>query len=209
VKIPVMTQTKQAETVARRPLRADARRNRARLLAAAEQVIAEHGVSAPIDDIAHAAGVGIGTVYRHFPTKQALFEAIVHAHFEPLIKRAQSLLDADDPGQAFFDFIDTMVEVAGHKAIAQAIAESDPEVRKQQLQWRSQLTEGFSALLKRAQDAGTIRPDISYEDVRILTGGICMAHDRLETKPGQRERSVAILKAGLTATDCTLPALKN
>jgi AcrR family transcriptional regulator len=198
-----MTQAKEA---VERPLRADARRNRARLLEAAEQVIAKQGVDAPIDDIAHTAGVGIGTVYRHFPTKQALFEAIVQAHFEPLIERAQSLLDADDPGQAFFDFIDTMVEVSGHKAIAQAIAESDPEVKERQLVWRSQLTEGFSALLKRAQDAGVIRPDISYDDVRIMTGGICMAHDRLQTKPGQRERSVAILRAGLTATDGTLPS---
>lgn len=201
-----MTQAREAETAVERPLRADARRNRARLLEAAEQVIAKQGVDAPIDDIAHTAGVGIGTVYRHFPTKQVLFEAIVQAHFEPLIQRAQSLLDADDPGQAFFDFIDTMVEVAGHKAIAQAITESDPEVRERQLVWRSQLTEGFSALLKRAQDAGVIRPDISYDDVRIMTGGICMAHDRLETKPGQRERSVAILRAGLTATDGTLPS---
>ncbi len=200
-----MTQTKTAETSAGRPLRADARRNRARLLEAAEQVIAKQGVSAPIDDIAHAAGVGIGTVYRHFPTKQALFEAIVQAHFEPLIERTHYLLDADDPGEAFFDFVDTMVQASGHKAIAQAITESDPEVRERQLVWRSQLTEGFSALLKRAQDAGAIRPDISYEDVRVLTGGACMAHDRLETQPGQRERTVAILRAGLTNTEGTLP----
>jgi AcrR family transcriptional regulator len=175
------------------------------LLAAAEQVIAKQGVGAPIDDIAHTAGVGIGTVYRHFPTKQALFEAIVHAHFEPLINRAQSLLDADDPGEAFFDFIDTMVEAAGHKAVAHAISESDPEVRKLRVEWSSKLQGQISALLTRAQEAGAIRPDVSYDDVRILTGGICMAHDRMETKPGQRERSVAILRAGLTATDCTLP----
>ena len=74
-----------------RPLRADARRNRAKVLEAAEEVFASEGLAVPIDEVARRAGVGVGTVYRHFPTKEALFEAIVVARLEALVERAEEL----------------------------------------------------------------------------------------------------------------------
>ncbi len=98
-----------------RPLRADARRNRAKVLVAAEEVFASEGLSVPIDEVARRAGVGVGTVYRHFPTKEALFEAIVIARLEALVERAEELCAADDPGTALFTFISELVDLAVKK----------------------------------------------------------------------------------------------
>lgn len=183
-----------------RRLRADARRNREKVLAAAEEVLAEQGLDAPIADIAHRAGVGVGTCYRHFPTKRALFEAIVEAHFEPMIEIAKSLHESSDPGEAFFDYVEAMVRASTHKAVAQAIAQADPEVQRRRQEWSSELTKLTTELLRRSQDAGTIRADVTYEDVRVLLGGICMAYDRMRLDPAQRDRSIALLRAALTDT---------
>ncbi|HEX3816562.1 MAG TPA: TetR/AcrR family transcriptional regulator [Mycobacteriales bacterium] len=187
-----------------KPMRADARRNRARVLAAAEKVLGEQGLTAPIDEIAQAAGVGIGTVYRHFPTKQALFEAIVVAHFEPLIEKADTLLGSDDPGEAFFTFMTHMADAAGHKALASAIAESEPEVRVRRQEWSAKLVDSLESLLRAAQQAGTVRPDVTVADVRALLGGVCMAQDRMALPKAQCTRSLAILRAGLSSTSDSL-----
>jgi AcrR family transcriptional regulator len=183
-----------------RRLRADARRNRAKVLAAAEEVLSKQGLDAPIDEIAHHAGVGIGTVYRHFPTKRDLHEAVVHAHFDQLTEVAEKLLNSPDPGEAFFEYVDATVRASTHKAVARAIAESDPEVRRRREEWMSALTRRSAELLRRSQDAGAIRKDVTYEDVRVLLGGLCMAYDRLALDPTQRDRSVALLRAALTDT---------
>lgn len=183
-----------------RRLRADARRNREKVLAAAEQVLAEQGLDAPIADIAHRAGVGIGTCYRHFPTKRALFEAIVEAHFEPLIEIAKSLEESPDPGEAFFEYVEATVRASTHKAVAQAIAQSDPEVQRRRQEWSSELMKHSGALLRQSQEAGVIRNDVTPEDVRVLLGGLCMAYDRLALDPTQRDRSIALLRAALTDT---------
>ena len=89
----------------RRPMRADALKNQGRILEAAEEVFALQGVSAPIDMVAERAGVGVGTVYRHFPTKEALFEAIVLSRLEELASAATVSTQADDPSEAFFSFL--------------------------------------------------------------------------------------------------------
>jgi len=187
-----------------RRLRADARRNREKVLAAAEEVLAEQGLDAPIADIAHRAGVGVGTCYRHFPTKRTLFEAIVEAHFEPLIDIAKSLQDSSDPGEAFFDYVEAAVRASTHKAVAGAIAQSDPEVQRRRQEWSSELTKQVSVLLRQSQNAGTVRADVTYEDVRVFLGGICMAYDRMQLDPAQRDRAIALLRAALTDTKTPL-----
>ena len=100
---------------ATRPLRADAARNRARILAAAEAVFAAEGIEVPVDMIAEKAGVGVGTLYRHFPTKEKLCEAILLERLASLTVDAQALADADDPAAAFFGFLDHVVEEAAAK----------------------------------------------------------------------------------------------
>src|SRR5690349_23270979 len=84
-----------------RPLRADARRNREKVLAAARVVFAEHGAEAQMDDVARRAKVGVGTVYRHFPTKEALLTALSQDTFARIAERARGLLDLEDPWEAF------------------------------------------------------------------------------------------------------------
>jgi AcrR family transcriptional regulator len=170
------------------------------VLAAAEEVLSKQGLDAPIDEIAHHAGVGVGTVYRHFPTKRELHEAVVHAHFDQLINIVEELLNSPDPGEAFFEYVDAVVRESAHKAVARAIAESDPEVRRRREEWMSALTQRSAELLRRSQNVGTIRKDVTYEDVRVVLGGLCMAYDRLALDPIQRDRSVALLRAALTDT---------
>ena len=91
---------------AARPLRADAQRNRARILEAAENVFAVEGIEVPVDLIAEKAGVGVGTLYRHFPTKEKLCEAVLLERLSALTLDAQALAEADDPKAAFFGFLD-------------------------------------------------------------------------------------------------------
>src|SRR5580698_8036779 len=92
-----------------RPLRADARRNRDRLLEVARDAFAGEGLSTPLDEIARRAGVGPGTLYRHFPTKESLFEAVVHERLQRLVDEARALRDDSDPGQALIGFLDRML----------------------------------------------------------------------------------------------------
>src|SRR6476646_7476085 len=100
--IPVETSAVEAEAG---PRRADARRNRERVLAAAEAVFAETGLKAPVEEVARRAGVGVGTVCRNFPTKQALVEAVVSAMYETLRREAEAALADPDPAHAFEQFV--------------------------------------------------------------------------------------------------------
>src|ERR1700730_6420719 len=92
-----------------RPLRADAVRNRARLLEVAYETFAAEGLSVPVDEIARRAGVGAGTVYRHFPTKEALFQAVIQDRMQRLVDDGYALLESAGPGEALFSFLRSMV----------------------------------------------------------------------------------------------------
>lgn len=106
-----------------RPLRADAARNRARLLDVATQVFATRGVGVPTEEIARAAGVGVGTLFRHFPTKEALLEAVMVRRLETIAARAAQLPAESAPGETFFDCFRLVVEQsAGKSEFAQALA---------------------------------------------------------------------------------------
>src|ERR1700759_1324790 len=106
-----------------KPLRADAARNRVRVLETAYETFAAEGLSVPIDEIAARAGVGAGTVYRHFPSKEDLFEAVTRARVEDLIADAQQRAAAAEPGPAFFGFLLRLAdEAAAKRDLPQAIA---------------------------------------------------------------------------------------
>src|SRR5258708_18894950 len=106
-----------------RPWRADARRNRTRVLQAAQQAFATEGLAVPLDEIARLAGVGAGTVYRHFPTKEALFEAVLVDRLEGLVEDARAARGAADAGQAFYAFVTHLVSHANTKKdLADALA---------------------------------------------------------------------------------------
>src|SRR4029077_10361011 len=119
-----------------RHLRADAQRNRERILEAATTLMATYGIDVPIDEIAQLAQVGVGTVYRNFPTKGALFEALLMARLQPLIVAARSAAAADDPGAAFVTVVRRVSdELADFKALADAMAASgiDLSLAKQEI----------------------------------------------------------------------------
>ncbi|MFI5605602.1 TetR/AcrR family transcriptional regulator [Amycolatopsis sp. NPDC051903] len=149
-------------------LRADARRNRARVLAAAEEAFATDGLAVPLDDIARLAGVGAGTVYRHFPSKEALFKAVVVERLAQYADEARELLDAPDPGTAFYDYFTRVIEQASlNRAICEALGAASAYKADVSTEFRDNL----AALLERAQAAGAVRADITGDDLRALIVG--------------------------------------
>ena len=149
-----------------RPLRADAARNRALLLTAAADEFAEHGLEASVADIARRAGVGKGTVFRHFPTKDDLIAAIVLDRVEDLRTVGERLLTADDPGAALLEFL----IAAGHQrqqrdlSFLMAAGELKPEVKQAQ----AALFQAIEDLVARARTAGAVRTDVTGTDVFLL-----------------------------------------
>ncbi|WAL65352.1 TetR/AcrR family transcriptional regulator [Amycolatopsis cynarae] len=167
-------------------LRADARRNRARVLAAAQEAFADEGPSVPLDEIARRAGVGAGTVYRHFPSKESLFQAVVLDSIEQLTEQARERLTATDPGEAFFEYFRLVAERAVlNKALCDALAAAggiEPS-SAQRADFRGRMAE----LLARAQRAGAVRDDITAEDlVPLLSGYVAI----LRQSPGDLGRVI-------------------
>jgi AcrR family transcriptional regulator len=151
--------------MADRPLRADAQRNRDKVLRAAQEAFAASGYGVPLDEIAALAGVGPGTVYRHFPSKEELFEAVVTARLRDLIAAARDLADDPDPGQAFFGFLSRFrQEVAAKRDLPDAIAVPGS--------LQDDLRAALDVLLRRAQQAGAVRADISIQDLMALLKGL-------------------------------------
>lgn len=149
-------------------MRADARRNRQRILDTAYDVLATDGVGVPIDEIARRAGVGAGTVYRHFPTKESLIEAVVLDRIHALTVKARSGIDLTE----FFAF---MVEAGlANRAVAEALALGDYQVP---VDADAALHAAFGELLQQAQRAGTVRSDITPDDLQALVVG-CVATAR-------------------------------
>ena len=159
-----------------RPLRADAQRNRLRVLEAAEAVFASEGISVPVDVIAEKAGVGVGTLYRHFPTKEKLFEAILIQRLEELVADARGRLGSDDPGAAFFGFLRHLVdEVVLKRDFILAMSGAGVEFEVVAADAKEDLQSAVADLLRAAQAAGAVRDDVTGAVVLSLVGGTCMA----------------------------------
>jgi AcrR family transcriptional regulator len=173
--------------------RADAQRNRERILEAATTLMATHGIDVPIDEIAQLAQVGVGTLYRNFPTKGALFEALLRARISPLVAAAQAAADADDAGDAFVTFVrDLCDEFADFKALADAMVASGVDLSIAKHEISGDLISAVSTLLQRAQDAGRIRPDVTITDVSAMMAGLSHT-DPAFMDPSQRKRCVALV----------------
>jgi AcrR family transcriptional regulator len=184
-----------------RQLRADARRNRARVLAAAADILAESGLRAPLEEIAQRAGVGVGTVCRHFPTKQALVDAVLTALYESLLDDALDGLANPDAGAAFETFVVALSAFgARHRALAEQMAEN---VRAEvATPAKEQLSAAVSELVRRAQEAGAVRADVGPADVALLLAGV--AHATALSgglQPMLRDRYVRIILDGLRPGD--------
>jgi AcrR family transcriptional regulator len=182
-----------------RPLRADARRNRDRVLEVAQQVFASEGLAVPIDEIARRAGLGVGTLYRHFPTKDALFEAIVVGRMEQLVEQAREGARAADPGGAFFGFLERMVEEgSAKKDFLTALAGTGVDLQRIAA-IKQRMKRAVAVLVERAQGAGDVRADVSAGDVLTLVMGTVGAADRHGAGPAERRRLLRIICDGLRA----------
>jgi AcrR family transcriptional regulator len=170
-----------------RPLRADARRNRLKVLEAAREAFAAEGIAVPLDDIARRAGVGAGTVYRHFPTKEALFEAVVADQLQLLVDDAREALRAGEAGEAFFGFLATMIADARMKKdLAEALAATGTELQATTRQHGRELRAVLGELLARAQQRGAVRGGIDECDVHaIVMAALAAEQHRADPRPGR------------------------
>jgi AcrR family transcriptional regulator len=159
-----------------RPLRADAQRNRAHILEAAEVLFAAEGIAAPVDAIAEKAGVGVGTLYRHFPTKEKLCQAILLERLSKLTLEARALAEDKDPAAAFFGFLDHVVEEgAAKRDLLVAVMGAGVEFEAAAAGVKEGLRDAMDTLLRRAQSAGAVRPDVTALMVMSLVGATCQA----------------------------------
>jgi AcrR family transcriptional regulator len=156
-----------------RPLRADAARNRARVLEVAYETFAAEGLGVPIDEIARRAGVGAGTVYRHFPTKEDLYRAVIEDRINRIVDDGRALLATQDPGEALFIFLRSMVLQWGatDRGLAEALAGFGLDVKDAVPDAEDAFLGLLGELLRAAQKAGTVRPDVDVPDVKALMVG--------------------------------------
>lgn len=178
---------------ARRPMRADARRNYEKLVAAAREVLTEQGGSASLEAVAERAGVGIGTLYRHFPTRQALLEAVYADEVDAIARAAEALADRP-PWDAVAEWFRQYVGFAATKhALMDAMLEAAPD-SDVLASCRATLAEAGDALLGRAQSAGVVRSDVEFIDVARMVGQIAVTPN---TDAAQKERMLRIVLDGL------------
>ena len=158
-----------------RPLRADARRNRERILESARIVFAQAGPDAQIDDVARHAGVGVGTVYRHFPTKEALLAELVRQKFRLFADRARDALEEDGEPFALIEALmrRNAATAANDAGIQYALASAGEHAWTQAQAEQDELLALTAELIERARRAGTIRPDVEATDIGMLMCGLC------------------------------------
>lgn len=144
------------------------------------------GADAPIDEIARRAGVGVGTVYRNYPTKAAVLEAIIEARLAPIIQAARDAATAEDPGAAFFALLRRLAEEsAAFKALAETIAAAGIDLSAAKKELSNQLVTAMHELFARAQRSGQVRRDVSIDDVTMLMGGLSHTAFAVSDKPAR------------------------
>lgn len=182
-----------------RALRADARRNRERVLAAASAAFAEEGFDVSVAEIARRAGVGTGTLFRHFPTKLELEVAVVLERTQGMRVALADALEEPDPWGGFVQLMEAAVEMtACDRCLGDAVSEemlADPRLDQQ----RTQMLAGIETLLERGRSAGAIRPDIMAEDIFVLTSAIGSTMERYRTRPDLWRRYLGVVLDGLRA----------
>jgi AcrR family transcriptional regulator len=179
------------------PMRSDARRNRERLLAAATAAFAEHGADAPLEDIARRAGVGIGTLYRHFPTRLALQEGVYRSQVDAVCARGRELSGDPSPGDAFAAWLHALSGyLATKRGLSRALIENLGRDSELISSCSLVMRETAAHLLARAQRAHAVRADVSAMDVMRLVHGIAVA---TEQAPADTDRLLSLMLDGLRA----------
>ena len=176
-----------------RPLRADAARNRARVLDIAYETFAAEGLSVPIDEIARRAGVGAGTVYRHFPTKEALFAAVIEDRMQHLVDDGYALLKSEGPGEALFTYLRSIVLQWGatDRGLVDALAGLGIDIPSVAPDAEDAFLAVLADLLRAAQEAGTARQDIGVREVKSILVG-CQAMEAYNSALADRVTDVVV-----------------
>jgi len=179
-------------------MRADARRNRERLVAVATEAFTEHGADASLDDIARRAGVGPGTLYRHFPNRQALQEAAYFEGVQALCAKAYTFADELAPGDALATWMRALADYLGTKrGLSAALLSTLDKSAEIFVTTHKAIREAGETLLGNAIEAGAVRPDVTVADIFKLVNGIGLATEQLPDRADQAERLLAIVIAGL------------
>ncbi|MFE0172600.1 TetR/AcrR family transcriptional regulator [Streptomyces sp. NPDC059002] len=183
-----------------RAMRADARRNYERLLAEARTAFAEHGTGASLEDVARRAGVGIGTLYRHFPNRHALMSAVWEDAVSDLLARSHALLDDPQPCSALVAWLRAIVTHAGeYRGLSSALMSASHDDSSALARCSKPMREAGSTLLARAQEAGAVRPDVSISDLLQLTNAISLAAEETPDDPELADRLLMLTLRGLKA----------
>lgn len=168
-----------------RPMRADARRNYERVLGEARAAFAEHGTDASLEDVARRAGVGIGTLYRHFPTRQALMSAVFQEALADLLDRSRELAGSDRPCHALVAWLRALITHAGeYRGLSRALMSASYDASSGLTQCSTKLRTAGELLLVRAQMSGDVRADTSIDDLMQLTNAIALAAEQAAGRPG-------------------------
>lgn len=187
-----------APGVAPRAMRADARRNYERLLTEARTAFAEHGTDASLEDVARRAGVGIGTLYRHFPNRHALLSAVFEDAVSDLLSRARELSRAPEPCSALVTWLREMVQHAGeYRGISRALMSVTTNDTSALSRCSDPIREAGGRLLSRAQQEGRIREDVAIGDLLQLTHAIALAAEETPGDPAVADRLLMLTLRGL------------
>lgn len=188
-----------------RPLRRDAQRNRERVLEAAREVFAERGVSATLDDVAVRAGVGVGTVYRRYPNKDALLDELCEEWINGLVAFAEEALTSPDSWQAFISFLERVEEAsAANRALEHLIVDSG-RGHERVARARERLAEPIEALVERAQEQGKLRADFDASDVAVIHAMVAAAvRETCALSPELWRRYFGLIVDGLASKRSTI-----
>ena len=183
-----------------RPLRADAERNRRRILDAAREVFAAEGPQAGVDEIARVAGVGVGTLYRRFPTKEELLEEVVRDRLSALVDQLEEVGQGDDPWEAFAAAMETIAERVGRDRVVYELLQARPALLSGMTEERRRVRAALRPVLERAQAAGLVRDDVVVADLPPLASMAArLPAWRLERQPGLWKRYLDVVLDGLRA----------
>jgi AcrR family transcriptional regulator len=183
-----------------RPLRADAERNRLRIIDAARTLFAERGIDVAVEDIAAAAGVGIGTVYRRFPDREALIEAVFETKFERVLGAARDALALEDPWEAFKSFVVTVARMHAQDRGLKDVVLSTGRGRERAAEFRARIQPLALELVRNAKAAGALREDFSPYDIPMIHQAVSAITDvTRDVAPDYFERTLTLIVDGLAA----------
>ncbi|MGW5360861.1 TetR/AcrR family transcriptional regulator [Actinopolymorpha pittospori] len=187
-------------------LRADARRNRERVLAAARAVFAEHGIDAPMATVARRAGVGVATLYRHFPTRDALVRGAFAQQMDTCVQALTKALAAPDPWQGFQQLIETVCALQREeRGFPAAFVAAFPENTSKHAQSRQRAERDFTTLVRRAQASGALRADFHPSDLAVVLLAHCGLVNTLPGDGAASRRLVAYLLQSFRADTANQP----